>query len=55
MDALTDDVVSVKIEDGYIDMRFENLSEKGKLLMDSFFITVTDIQKVCDGKYVAIV
>lgn len=55
LDALTDDVVVVKIEDGYIDMRFENLSEKGKLLMDSFFITVTDIQKVCDGKYVAIV
>lgn len=55
LNALTDDVVSVKIEDGYIDMRFENLSEKGKLLVDSFFIAVTDIQKVCDGKYVAIV
>lgn len=55
LNALTDDAVSVKIEDGYIDMKFENLSEKGKLLVDSFFIAVTDIQKVCDGKYVAIV
>lgn len=55
MDAFTDDDISVEVGDGYIGMRFENLSEKGKLLIDSFFITVTDIQKACDGKYVAIV
>lgn len=55
LDALTEDAVSGEADDGYINIKFENLSEKGKLLIDSFFIAVTDIQKACDGKYVAIV
>lgn len=53
--ALTEDRISAEVDDGHIKVEYKNLSEKGKLLIDSFFITVTDIQKACDGKYVAIV
>lgn len=52
--ALTEDEISVKVEDGHIKLEFENLSEQGKLLMDSFFIAVTDVQMAYGCQYVTV-
>lgn len=54
LDALTDDRISYQIRDGHIDIKYENLSEQGKLLIDSFFIAVSDTQLTYGGKYVQI-
>ena len=54
LDALTDDRISYQIRDGHIGIEYENLSEKGKLLIDSFFIAVSDIQMTYGEKYVKI-
>ena len=35
-------------------MEYENLSEQGKLLIDSFFIAVSDIQDAYGEEYVQI-
>lgn len=52
LDALTDDRISYQIRDGHIDIEYENLSEQGKLLIDSFFIAVSDIQLTYGDRYV---
>lgn len=54
LDALTDDRISYQIRDGHIGIEYENLSEQGKLLIDSFFIAVSDIQMTYGEKYVRI-
>lgn len=54
LDALTDDRISYQIRDGHIDIEYENLSEQGKLLIDSFFIAVSDIQMTYGDQYVKI-
>lgn len=54
LDALTDDRISYQIRDGHIGIEYENLSEQGKLLIDSFFIAVSDIQMAYGEKYVKI-
>lgn len=54
LDALTDDRISYRVMDGHIDIKYENLSEQGKLLIDSFFIAVSDIQMTYGEKYVRI-
>lgn len=54
LDALTEDQISYRIRDGHIDIKYENLSEQGKLLIDSFFIAVSDIQMTYGEKYVRI-
>ena len=54
LDALTDDWISYRIWDGHIDLRYENLSEQGRLLIDSFFIAVSDIQMTYGDRYVKI-
>ena len=54
LDALTDDRISYQIRDGHIGIEYENLSEQGKLLIDSFFIAVSDIQMTYGEKYVKI-
>lgn len=54
LDALTDDGISYQVMDGHIGIEYENLSEKGKLLIDSFFIAVSDIQMTYGEKYVKI-
>ena len=54
LDALTDDRISHQIRDGHIGIEYENLSEQGKLLIDSFFIAVSDIQMTYGEKYVRI-
>ena len=54
MEALTDDRISYRIRDGHIDIKYGNLSEQGKLLIDSFFIAVSDIQITYGDRYVKI-
>lgn len=54
LDALTDDRISYQIRDGHIDIKYENLSERGKLLIDSFFIAVSDTQITYGNQYVKI-
>lgn len=54
LDSLTDDRISYQIRDGHIGIEYENLSEQGKLLIDSFFIAVSDIQMTYGEKYVKI-
>ena len=51
--ALTDDEISYNAVSGHVDMTYKNLSERGKLLIDSFFIAVSDIQ-LTYGDYVKI-
>lgn len=52
--ALTDDEISYHIADGHIDIEYKDLSEKGCLLIDSFFIAVSDIQRAYGENYVQI-
>lgn len=54
MEALTDDRISYRIASGHVDIKYKNLSEQGKLLIDSFFIAVSDIQLSYGEKYVRI-
>lgn len=54
LDALIDDRISYQIKDGHIGIKYKNLSEQGKLLIDSFFIAVSDIQMTYGDRYVKI-
>ena len=52
--ALTDDKISYHVADGHIDINYQDLSERGNLLIDSFFIAVSDIQLTYGNDYVKI-
>ena len=54
MEALTDDRISYRIASGHVDIKYKNLSEQGELLIDSFFIAVSDIQMTYGDQYVKI-
>lgn len=54
LDALTDDEISTEAESGHVKIEYGNLSEQGKLLIDSFFIAVSDIQDAYGEEYVQI-
>ncbi len=54
MEALTDDRISYRIASGHVDIKYKNPSEQGKLLIDSFFIAMSDIQLSYGEKYVRI-
>lgn len=54
LNALTDDIFSYDACEGYAKLEYENLSEHGKLLIDSFFIAVTDIQEAYGSQYVTV-
>ena len=54
LDALTDDRISCQVMDGHIGIQYENLSEQGKLLTDSFFIAVSAVQETYGAEYVCI-
>ena len=44
MEALTEDAIECDAEDpGHINIKFKDLSERGKLLVDSFFIGLCSI------------
>ena len=54
MEALTSDRISYRMTDGHIDIKYKNLSERGKLLVDSFFIAICDISNTYGTDYVKI-
>ena len=53
-EALTDDEISYNIVSGHVDINYENLSERGCLLVDSFFIAISDIQNTYGSDYVQV-
>ena len=52
LQALTEDPVIYQITDGHIDIQYRDLSERGALLVDSFFLAVSDIQLTYGERYV---
>ena len=52
--ALTDDEISYRVASGHAEITYKDLSERGKLLVDSFFIAVSDIQVTDGDDYVKI-
>lgn len=54
LDALTDDQINCHMWDGHIDIEYEDLSEQGKLLVDSFFIGICGIAGTYGDEYVMI-
>ena len=54
LEALTDSEISHEISSGYLKIEYKNLSKQGKLLIDSFFITASDIQMTYGNQYVKI-
>lgn len=55
MEALTDDIMEYQSDkQGHIDIVFKNLSERGILLVDSFFIGISEVSKAYP-EYVQIV
>ena len=46
MEALTEDVIEYDAEDpGHINIKFKDVSERGKLLVDSFFIGISEVSR----------
>lgn len=54
-ETLTDDSVDYEILPGHININYENLSEKGQILVDSFFIGISEIVQSYGEKYVQII
>lgn len=52
LQALTEDPVTCQISDGHMDIHYRDLSERGTLLIDSFFLAVSDIQLTYGERYV---
>lgn len=44
LEALTEDKTNTEIDTGYVRIEYENLSEPGRLLVDSFFIGICGIE-----------
>lgn len=51
---LTEDEISYNVRDGHIEIFFRDLSEQGKLLTDSFFLSVGDIQQTYGENFVTV-
>lgn len=51
---LTRDSIEYRVVSGHIDIEFKNLSEQGKLLVDSFFIGVNSVSESYGREYVQI-
>lgn len=54
MQALTEDEIDLEMAHGHINIRYKNLSECGKLLVDSFFIGISGIANAYGNEYVRI-
>lgn len=52
--ALTSDKIEYNVSDGHVDVKYENLSDKGRLLVDSFFIGISEIEESYGSQYVSI-
>lgn len=55
IEALTGDKIQYQIEGGHIDIKYEDLSEQGELLVDSFFIGVSAVSAAYGQNYVQII
>lgn len=49
---LTEDFIEYESASGHIDIKFKNLSEHGKFLVDSFFVGINEIIVVYGDEYV---
>lgn len=54
MSSLTADKITYNKRDGHIDINYKDLSERGILLVDSFFIAVSDISYCYGEEYVQV-
>lgn len=55
IESLTKDKIRYQTDNpGHINIEFENLSEQSKLLVDSFFIGISDIVSTYGEQYVSI-
>lgn len=52
--ALTSDKIEYSVLDGHVNVKYENLSDRGKLLVDSFFIGISEIEESYGSQYVSI-
>ncbi len=52
--ALTSDEIEYSVLDGHANVKYENLSGKGRLLVDSFFIGISEIEESYGSQYVSI-
>lgn len=52
--SLTNDEIAYRIDDGHVDIEYKDLSERGCLLVDSFFIAASDIQRTYGTDYVQV-
>lgn len=56
MEALTEDPIEYEADDpGHINIHFKDLSEQGKLLIDSFFIGISSISEAYGKEYVQLI
>lgn len=55
IEALTEDKIQCQIETGHINIKYGDLSEQGKLLVDSFFIGVSAVSAAYGQNYVQII
>lgn len=55
LEALTKDKISSTIAGGCVNIKYRNLSEAGKLLVDSFFIAISDLQRTYGDKFIKII
>ena len=55
LDAFTDDQFEVQQDDGYVSFHFTNpVTEKGKLLMDSLILGLTEIEHSYNNRYLTV-
>lgn len=54
LDAFTDDLGDYSVAPGKIIIEYKNLSERGKLLVDSFFIGICQVQEAYGSQYVQV-
>ena len=52
---LTRDSITYCLISGHIDIKFKNLSEQGKLLVDSFFLGICEIINAYGNEYIQLI
>lgn len=55
VEALTEDKIECRTWNGHMDIKWEGLSEQGRLLADSFFIGVCSVANTYGDKFVRII
>ena len=54
LDTFTNDLSGCSVEPGKVTLEYKSLSEQGKLLVDSFFIGICQIQEAYGSQYVQV-